>query len=296
MTSYKRAYDLASEFLENLDVKRYWREPEKLFKAMRWELIEYSIWDNVNLTMEAYCSHRDNNFFILYCKENYKPRITFNFHHEAGHIIAGHPILYGNTLCKSSTDTEKKYLEVEATIIGRNIFLNAYIINYILEQNRDIEKVKSYFCEKYTLSRDYIDARFDFLEIDLNSMTYPEWVENEAKVEYFRFSMWALKKFPTSSFIEKYIDNYKYTPTKLFGKHSLTIPLNKFYFEHTGQFNYAEVYGSYGDNVIEYEYTGVCEDLESYGDYFKNKKAIIKVYECPKGELNQVTDVELIEK
>ena len=56
MTSYKRAYDLASEFLENLDVKKYWREPKKLFKVMGWELIEYSIWDNENLSMEAYCS------------------------------------------------------------------------------------------------------------------------------------------------------------------------------------------------------------------------------------------------
>lgn len=165
-----------------------------------------------------------------------------------------------------------------------------------MEQNKDIEKVKSYFCEKYTLSKEYIEARFGLLNIDLKSMEYPEWVENEAKVEYARFSMWCLKKFPTFSFIEKYINKYKYTPTRLFGRHSLKIPLKKFYFEHTGQFNYADVYGNYGINEIEYEYTGVCEDLESYGDYFKNKKAIIKVYEYPEGEVNQVTDVELIDK
>lgn len=127
-------------------------------------------------------------------------------------------------------------------------------------------------------------------------MIYPTWVENEAKAEYFRFSMWSLKKYPTFSFIEKYINNFKYTPTKFFGKHSLTISLNEFHFEHTGQFKYIDVYGNYGFNEIEYEYTGVCDNLESYGDYFKNKKAVIKVYEYPEGEVNQVTDIELIDK
>ena len=263
---------------------------------MGWELIPYGVFDYPELSADAYSSYKYGKFFILYFEGQVKTRTNYNFHHEAGHIIAGHPIRYGDSLCKSSADNEKKYLEIEATLNGRNVFLNSYIINYILEQNRDIEKVKTYFCEKYTLSRDYIDTRFDFLEIDLNSMTYPEWVENEAKVEYVRFSMWSLKKFPTFQFIEKYIDNYKYTPTKLFGKHSLTIPLNKFYFEHTGQFNYVDVYGNCGFNEIEYEYTGVCENLEVYGDYFKNKKAIIKVYEYPEGEVNQVTDIELIEK
>ena len=296
MFKYPEAYRLASEFLENLDVKRYWREPEKLFKVMEWELIPYGPFDYPELSSDAYSSYRYGKFFILYFDGQIKTRTNYNFHHEAGHIIAGHPILYGNTLCKSSTDTEKKQLEVEATIIGRNIFLNAYIINYILEQNRDIEKVKTYFCEKYTLSRDYIDTRFDFLEIDLNIMTYPEWVENEAEVEFVRFSMWNLKKFPTFSFIEKYIREYKFTPTQLFGKHSLTIPLKDFYFEHTGQFNYVDIYGNYGLNEVEYEYTGVCENLEAYGDYFKNKKAVIKVYEYPEGEVNQVTEVELIDK
>ena len=296
MFKYPEAYRLASEFLENLDVKRYWREPEKLFKVMGWELIPYGVFDYPELSADAYSSYKYGKFFILYFEGQVKTRTNYNFHHEAGHIIAGHPIRYGDSLCKSSVDNEKKYLEVEATIIGRNIFLNAYIINYILEQNRDIEKVKSYFCEKYTLSRDYIDTRFDFLEIDLNSMTYPEWVENEAKAEFVRFSMWNLKKFPTFSFIEKYIREHKFTPTRLFGKHSLTIPLKDFYFEHTGQYNYVDIYGNCGFNEIEYEYTGVCENLEAYGDYFKNKKAIIKVYEYPEGEVNQVTDIELIEK
>lgn len=296
MFKYPEAYRLASEFLENLDVKRYWRDPEKLFKAIGWELIPYGVFDYPELSADAYSSYKNGKFFILYFEGQVKTRTNYNFHHEAGHIIAGHPIRYGESLCKSSADNEKKYLEIEATVIGRNVFLNAYIIKYILEQNRDIEKVKTYFCEKYTLSRDYIDTRFDFLDIDLNSMIYPEWVENEAKVEYVKFSMWSLKKFPSFQFIEKYIDNYKYTPTKVFGKHSLTIPLSKFYFEHTGQFNYIDVYGNCGVNEIEYEYTGVCENLEAYGDYFKNKKAIIKVYEYPKGEVNQVTDIELIEK
>lgn len=296
MFKYPEAYRLASEFLENLDVKRYWRDPEKLFNAMGWELIPYGVFDYPELSADAYSSYKNGKFFILYFEGQVKTRTNYNFHHEAGHIIAGHPIRYSESLCKSSADNEKKYLEIEATVIGRNVFLNAYIIKYILEQNRDIEKVKTYFCEKYTLSRDYIDTRFDFLDIDLNSMIYPEWVENEAKVEYVKFSMWSLKKFPSFQFIEKYIDNYKYTPTKVFGKHSLTIPLSKFYFEHTGQFNYIDVYGNCGVNEIEYEYTGVCENLEAYGDYFKNKKAIIKVYEYPKGEVNQVTDIELIEK
>lgn len=296
MFRYDQAYKLASEFLENLDVKHYWREPEKLFKAMGWELIPYGVFDYPELSADAYSSYRHGKFFILYFEGQVKTRTNYNFHHEAGHIIAGHPIIYRNILCKSSMDTEKKYLEIEATVIGRNIFLNAYIINYILEQNKDVEKVKSYFCEKYTLSRDYIDARFDFLEIDLNSMNYPEWVGQEAKREFFKFSLWNFKNFPMYSFIEKYIREYKCTPRRLFGKYSLTIPLKDFYFEHTGQFNYGDIYGKYGSYEVEYEYTGVCENLESYGDYFKNKKAIIKVYEYPLGEVNQVTDIELVDK
>lgn len=291
MTSYKRAYDLASEFLENLDVKKYWREPKKLFKVMGWELIEYSIWDNANLSMEAYCSYQDNKFFILYCKENYKPRTTFNFHHEAGHIIGAHPILYGDNLCKSSIATEKRYLETEATIIGRNVFLPARIIDYIIKNFKgDILTIKRYFVETYNVSWEYVNARFEILNEDLKYMNYPKWFYSEETKEYGYFFDWYLKS-QYKPFIERYREAYKTSPRRLMGKYSLEIPLSEFVFECTGAYNIRE-----SDMEIEFEYTGVCEDLESYGDYFKNKKAIIKVYEYPEGEVNQVTDIELIEK
>lgn len=296
MHRYDRAYRLASEFLENLDAKHHWRKPENLFKAMGWELIPYGPFDFPELSSDAYSSYRYGKFFILYFEGQLNTRTNYNFHHEAGHIIAAHPILYGDSLCKSSAHTDKKYIEVEATIIGRNIFLNAYIINELIKITGNEEEVKNYFCEEYTLSRDYVDARFSFLRMDLKNMIYPEWVKLEVKKENIKFLIWQSRIGCSSKFIQKYVTEYKYTPTKLLKGKSLTLPLKQFYFERTGQFNYEDEYGICGSNEIVYEYTGTCDNLNPYGENFKNKKAIIKVYEYPKGKVSQVSDIELIDK
>lgn len=300
MYNYENAYRLTSEFLKNLDVKRYWREPEKLFKAMNWELIPYNSSDRNNypgLSTDAYSSYKDGKFFILYYKEQFQTRTNYNLHHEAGHIVAGHPIIYGNTLCKSSLTTENKYLETEATIIGRNIFFPAKIVDYIIKNSRNIEleDIKSYFVYKYNLSYQYVNTRFDFLEEDLKNMVYPEWIHLEEVKEYNRFSLWYLKN-RYKPFIQKYIEEYKNSPTKLMGRYSFSIPLTEFEFSHTDRISYGELSGDYLVSEHINEYTGICSNLEKYNLSLKNKIAILKVYEYPIGEVNQVLDIELIEK
>ncbi|MCF0163601.1 MAG: hypothetical protein HUJ88_13670 [Fusobacterium necrophorum] len=193
MKDFTTAYRLASEFIENPYWLRYWRKPEDLFKSMGWIVIPYKKSEQKELTNEAYSSYKKGKFFILYSCENYKTRTNYNFHHESGHIIAAHPIKYGNILCKSSQNTEKRFLEEEATIIGRNIFLPAYVIKYILKKTEDnVEVVKKYFQEKYTLSQEYINVRFEYLELDFKKMTYPQNIETEARREYLLFTLWFL--------------------------------------------------------------------------------------------------------
>lgn len=207
MRNFTNAYALASEFIENPFWKTFWRTPEKLFKVLGWELIPYSKYDNPFLTTEAYSSYKNGNFYILYCIENYETRKNYNLHHEGGHIIGAHPIRFGNILCKSSIDTEKKFLEEEATIIGRNVFLPAYVIKHVIINAKvNINIIKEYFCDTYKLSRSYIDARFDFLEEDLNNMVYPKGIEGEATKELLHFLKWNLEYYPIKNFYNSYFE------------------------------------------------------------------------------------------
>ena len=207
MRRFKNAYALASEFIENPLWCNFWRNPEKLFKALGWEIITYSTKDNPQLSTEAYSSYKNNKFYILYCIENYETRKNYNLHHEGGHIIGAHPIRFGNILCKSSINTEKKFLEEEATIIGRNVFLPAYIIEYILNHTKvSFNIVKKYFCDTYRLSKQYMDVRFEYLESDMLQMTYPETIKREAIKELLCFSLWHSKHYPIEHPNNFYID------------------------------------------------------------------------------------------
>ncbi|WP_147368268.1 hypothetical protein [Fusobacterium necrophorum] len=195
LKDFTTAYRLATEFIENPCWLKYWKKPECLFKSLGWIVISYKRSEHHKLTNEAYSSYKNGKFFILYSCENYKTRTNYNFHHESGHIIAAHPIKYGNILCKSSQNTEKRFLEEEATIIGRNVFLPAYIIKYILIKTKnDVENVKKYFQEKYILSQEYINVRFEYLDIDFKNMSYPKNIEREARREYLLFSIWLSSK------------------------------------------------------------------------------------------------------
>lgn len=299
MYNYENAYRLASEFLENSDVKRYWREPENLFKAMGWELISYNEFERSVypiLSKDAYSSYKDGKFFIVYYKEQFQTRTNYNLHHEAGHIVAGHPIIYGNTLCKSSLNTENKFLETEATIIGRNIFFPARIVDYIIKnfKNIKLEDIKNYFVYKYNLSYQYVNARFDFLEEDLKNMVYPRWMYLEEVKEYNLFSLWYLKN-RYKPFIQKYIEEYKISPTKLMGGYSFSIPLTEFEFSYSNKISYEELCGDCTSSEYITEYTGICYNLEKYNRNLRNKIAILKVYEYPIGEVSQVLDIELID-
>lgn len=197
MKKFTNAYTLASEFIENPFWKAFWRTPKKLFKVLGWKLIPYSKNDSPFLTMEAYSSCKDGKFYILYCVENYATRTNYNFHHEGGHIIAAHPIRFGNILCKSSINTEKKFLEEEATIIGRNVFLPAYVIDHVITYSKtSLDIIKEYFCDTYKLSRNYINVRFDYLELDLENMVYPKKIESEAIKELLHFFKWNLDHYP----------------------------------------------------------------------------------------------------
>lgn len=287
---YYNAYRLASEFLENKFVQKAWREPIKLFDLMGWPLISYNVFENPNLSTEAYTSYKHGQFFILYCSSNYKTRTNYNFHHETGHVIAAHPILYGDSLCKSCLDTEREFLETEATIIGRNVFLPAKIILYIIQKEKSkVDAVKRYLMNTYRLSSDYINVRFQYLEHDFANMIYPQWVEEEKVKEYKHFLAWKIKN-DHPPFIKKYINDYKTTPRKLMGRYSFSLPLEGFLFEYTNCHDFGQGYG------IEYEYTGIFENLEKYVPRLKGKVAMLKVYEYPEGVVNQVTDIILADE
>lgn len=287
MELYTNAYRLASEFLENKEIKDLWRNPKKLFQKMGWELVPYSIFDNQKLSTEAYSSYKYGRFFILYCENTYPARITFNFHHEAGHIVAAHPIIYGEELCKSCISSEKDCIEREATIIGRNIFLPANILRYIVNNsNVDVETIKLYFRETYNLSVEYTNIRFSYLETDYNNMVYPKWMGTEETKEYGKFCQWYLQN-RYQPFIAKYVQKYKHTPKQFLGNKNISIPLKHFHFELTGQMD-RSCYGPEYGSGTEYEYTGICENLTSFGNNLTNKIAVLKVYEYPEGEVNQV--------
>ena len=197
MEEFVTSYKLASDFINNNDNwVLYWRNPILLFKSLGWEVIPYKKEDWKNLSIEAYSSYKYDNFHILYCEDNYSTRINYNFHHEGGHIISAHPILYPDVLCKSSKDTEKQFLEISATVVGRNVFLPAFIINHIIEcyPHLDISIIKEYFRETYCLSKQYINIRFKFISKDLKNMSYPKIIHDEACKECMNFVRWFLKR------------------------------------------------------------------------------------------------------
>lgn len=209
MQDFSEAYRLTSEFMENQNVVKYWRTPLKLFKEMNWHVIFYKNSDSSYLTAEGYSCYKNGNFFILCAKDNpFKNRITFNLHHEGGHIVCLHTILYESTIFKSEEATTRVKLEREASLAGRNIFIPAYIVNHILEnENYDYEMVKNYFCETYKISRRYMEVRFSYLAEDLKNIKHPDWLKGEAINEYSSYKEWKKRKgYFDKSTISKYID------------------------------------------------------------------------------------------
>lgn len=170
---YSEAYRIASEFWENPLVHKYWREPLKLIKAMGWELIPYN-YENINgISKEAYSTYKEKKFFILYNINNHFGRITFNLHHETGHIVGSHPIRCGEILYKSCENSQKHYIEKEATIIGRNSFLPPPIIKGLIEDFGKKETIK-YLQYAYYLSEEYVINRINILNEDLEYMVFKD--------------------------------------------------------------------------------------------------------------------------
>lgn len=198
MEEFRSSYEIASDFInDNPNWVLHWRNPIQLFESLGWEVIPYKKSEYEKLSIEAYSSYKHNNFYILYCEDNYVTRTTYNLHHEGGHVISAHPILFPEVLCKSSKDTEKHYLESSATIVGRNVFLPAFIIDYIIKNVNNIDEscIKEYFRETYKVSKQYINVRFEYLEKDLKNMRYPREIYKEAAKEYGKFANWYLKKY-----------------------------------------------------------------------------------------------------
>ena len=202
MNRYHNAYNQISDFLENKKWRSYWRNPNKLIEKMGWELIPYSKETNTDLSNDAYCKYENNKIYILYCKDNYKTRTNFNFHHEVGHIIAGH--IY---LDNCEIDTNHLLHEREATIIGRIIFLPAYILTYILERISNSIYLKNYLENKYELSSHYIKVRFEYLTEDLENINPPDYIIHEAEKEYQLLKSWYLQNeynycYETKTYLE----------------------------------------------------------------------------------------------
>lgn len=196
---YREAYRMASEFLEGEIWRKYWRYPLFLLDQLRCEICPYAKndkkffedWKNIIKTEtlgEGYCARRDGVTYILYQQDNPCPeRKTYVFHHEGGHVIGVHSILYKDILL--SNDKQKDKLEDEATIIGRNVFLPAYIIKHLLK-SFDYEIVKKYYNKVYHVSKQYFDVRFKHLEKDLRNMIYPECIKEEAEKELNDLENW----------------------------------------------------------------------------------------------------------
>lgn len=168
---YSEAYRLAKEFWENPTVHKYWREPLKLIKAMGWEAIPYDYEKIQKLSKEAYSTYRKSKFYIPYNINNHYGRITFGLHHETGHIVGGHPIRCGEILYKSCENSEKKYIEREATIIGRNIYLPAPIIRDLINNFGENVTI-NYLQYAYYLSKEYTINRINILNDDLKYMDF----------------------------------------------------------------------------------------------------------------------------
>lgn len=180
---YSEAYRLVSEFWENKITQKNWREPLKLIKAMGWEAIPYNYEEIKNLSKEAYCTYRKNNFFVLYNINNVQVRITFSLDHEIGHIICGHPIRCGEVLYKSCENSKKKFVEVEASIAGRNIHFPAPIIQALINEFGKEETIK-YLQYAYHISEEYAINRLNLLEedlkyTDLNNICFKNEIEKE---------------------------------------------------------------------------------------------------------------------
>lgn len=168
---YSEAYRLATEFWENPIVQKNWREPLRLIRAMGWKLIPYNYEEVSGLSKEAYSTYKENKFFVLYNTNNHSGRITFGLHHETGHIVGGHPIRCGEVLYKSCKNSEKHYIEKEATIIGRNVYLPPPVIKSLIEHFGKKETIK-YFQYAYYLSEEYITNRINILNEDLEYMFF----------------------------------------------------------------------------------------------------------------------------
>lgn len=168
---YSEAYRLATEFWENPIVQKNWRNPLILIKKMGWELIPYNYKKIKELSKEAYSTYKENKFFILYNMNNHFGRITFSLHHETGHIVGGHPIRCGEVLYKSCKNSEKHFIEKEATIIGRNIYLPPPVIKSLIEHFGKKETIK-YLQYAYYLSEEYVINRINILNEDLEYMLF----------------------------------------------------------------------------------------------------------------------------
>lgn len=166
MIKYEEAYRIAREFWENPIVLKCWRNPIKLIEEMNWNLIPYT---NQTPLGEAYSTYKNGEFFILCNTSTHFNRITYNLHHEVGHVVGGHPVRYKNIIYQSCINWEKKKLEIEATIIGRNIFLPAPILVYLKMMYGEI-KTKKYLQYAYYLSSEYVDARMANLAEDFKNM------------------------------------------------------------------------------------------------------------------------------
>ena len=177
MSLYKEAYNIVQEFWDNPVVKSNWRSPLLLIEKMGWELIPYNRFSNILAVKsgEAYAKYKDNCFYILLNVDVPYNRITYNLHHEIGHIVGAHPLRYENELHMSSKNWSRKKLEIEATIIGRNIFLPAQLIDSMLKLPFvDEVTFKKYLMAAYYLSRDYVDTRFLKLKDDLENIEFSD--------------------------------------------------------------------------------------------------------------------------
>ena len=196
---YKEAYRVASDFLEGEIWRKYWRDPLSLLKELRCEIYSYSKenesllkkWSpfiNIDSLGEGYCVRKDGVTYILYREDNPCPeRKTYVFHHERGHTVGAHSILHKDILL--SNNRQKDKLEDEATIIGRNVFLPAFVIKYLLKYF-DYEIVKRYYNKVYHVSKQYFDVRCNYLDRDYENMIYPECIREEAEKELEELREW----------------------------------------------------------------------------------------------------------
>lgn len=183
MTQYSEAYRIVQEYWENPATKKNWRNPINLIKEMNWNIIGYDDNSFFSPEGEAYSTYKSGENFIM-CRMNIpQTRISYNIHHEVGHIVGGHPLRFDDIIYKSCKNKAKKKIETEATIIGRNIFLPAPILKkliYTIGKNNLIK----YLQYAYNLSKEYIKARIGNLKTDLNNIKFPEnFFEDDFQIE-----------------------------------------------------------------------------------------------------------------